>query len=290
MIERKRTGALDWDDVRYFAALAEAGSLSATARSLRVNHATVARRVGALEAKLGKMLFERRSDGYVLTVDGRALLVHAEAMGVSALEILRESDLVSSLSGLVRVTTTPALAVCVVTRALGTVRETHPDICVELLADQHVLSLERRHADMAIRFGRPGDGISKARRLSTVAFGFFVERALANAGIRLRLIGFEQDNTVAHEARWLRDHFPNETMALRSDGQLVQAEAAAAGLGIALLPDYLARRYPNLVMVEHGPLPPPRDVWLVIRSDLSRVPRVRAVADSLIATFSTTMV
>jgi DNA-binding transcriptional LysR family regulator len=80
MADRFRTGPTDWEDVRYFAALARHGSLSATARALTVNHATVARRLAALEEALGTKLFKRRPSGYELTTAGRSALEAADAV------------------------------------------------------------------------------------------------------------------------------------------------------------------------------------------------------------------
>src|SRR5437868_1906481 len=87
MLDKKRTADLDWEDVRYFVALARRGTLSATARGLRVNHATVARRVASLETLLGRALFERRAEGYALTADGKAVLDEASAMDEAALSV-----------------------------------------------------------------------------------------------------------------------------------------------------------------------------------------------------------
>jgi len=100
---------MDWEDVRFFLALARRGSLSAAARHLHVNHATVARRIGALEAALGQVLFERRPDGYGLTRNGEAALEAAAAMEASALAL---SDAVrhDEPQGTVRVTAVPSVA------------------------------------------------------------------------------------------------------------------------------------------------------------------------------------
>src|SRR4051794_20719046 len=110
MPERKRTATLDWEDIRYFVALARHGTLSATSRALRVNHATVARRVASLETKLGRSLFDRRADGYVLTANGKALLEEAQAMDDAALSVLHRLDTGAELGGLVRLTATRVLA------------------------------------------------------------------------------------------------------------------------------------------------------------------------------------
>src|SRR5215470_3807034 len=108
MVDRFRTG-LDWADVRVFAALARCGSLSATARALSVNHATVARRLAGLEQALGSKLLERRPTGYELTAAGRSALGPATAMETAANE-LRRFEPEPTLSGLVRITATPSLA------------------------------------------------------------------------------------------------------------------------------------------------------------------------------------
>ncbi|HEY1365036.1 MAG TPA: LysR family transcriptional regulator, partial [Xanthobacteraceae bacterium] len=92
MPDKKRTARLNWEDVRYFVALARQGTLSATARSLRVNHATVARRIASLEALIGRALFDRRAGGYALTAQGKAVLEAATAMDEAALCVLRRLD------------------------------------------------------------------------------------------------------------------------------------------------------------------------------------------------------
>jgi DNA-binding transcriptional LysR family regulator len=101
MPDKKRTD-LDWEDVRYFVALARHGTLSATARALRVNHATVARRIASLEMLLGHSIFDRRVNGYVPTPQGKALIKYANDMYEGALSILRQLDAGTDLSGRVR--------------------------------------------------------------------------------------------------------------------------------------------------------------------------------------------
>src|SRR6476646_1796251 len=100
MTDKKRIADLDGEDIRYFVALARYGTLSATARGLRVNHATVARRVTSLETLLGRPLFDRRADGYALTPEGKAVLDEAHSMDDAALSVLRRLDAGTELSGL----------------------------------------------------------------------------------------------------------------------------------------------------------------------------------------------
>jgi DNA-binding transcriptional LysR family regulator len=92
MSDKKCTARLDWEGIRYFVALARHGTLSATARALRVNHATVARRIASFETLLGRTLFDRRASGYVPTAEGKAVLEEANAMDEAALSVLRRLD------------------------------------------------------------------------------------------------------------------------------------------------------------------------------------------------------
>ena len=175
---QKRT-ELDWEDLRYFVALARHGSLSATARALRVNHATVARRVASLEARLRRPLFERRADGYSLTLQARAVLEAANAMDEAALSVLRSSDAGTASTGLVRLTAGRTLSDGFLVDRLGKLRERHPDIELELIGETRLMSLARREADIALRFGAPKDSDLVARRLGTIAFGLYASHRMA---------------------------------------------------------------------------------------------------------------
>eukprot|EP00456_Euglypha_rotunda_P078887 TRINITY_DN75617_c0_g1_i1.p1 TRINITY_DN75617_c0_g1~~TRINITY_DN75617_c0_g1_i1.p1 ORF type:complete len:173 (-),score=29.95 TRINITY_DN75617_c0_g1_i1:10-528(-) len=152
MPDRKRTSDLDWEDVRYFVALARHRSLSATARALRVNHATVSRRVTSLEALLGKTLFDRTAGSYALTQDGKVLLEDAMAMDKAALAVLRRLDENTELGGLVRLTAGRTLAEWFLVDRLYGLHQKHPAIDVEVVGDVRLLSLARREADIALRF------------------------------------------------------------------------------------------------------------------------------------------
>jgi DNA-binding transcriptional LysR family regulator len=288
MPDGKRTIDLDWEDLRYFVALVRYGSLSATARALRVNHATVARRVTSLETALGRALFERRADGYLLTAEGKAVLDEANAMDEAALSVLRRLDTSTELSGLVRLTAARVLAEGFLIERLSGLHERYPGLDLELIGDARVMSLARREADMALRLGTPKDSELVARRMGKIVFGLYASpayRAKLNAGNSPTLIGYDEESEFIFEAAWLAREFRDRRFAFRSNSQTSQAGAARAGYGVALLPRYLAAGDPGLVPVSLGKRLPERDLWLLIRRDLSKVPRVRAVADYLIEIF-----
>jgi DNA-binding transcriptional LysR family regulator len=288
MTDKKRTGRLDWDDLRYFAALARNRNLAATARALRVNHATVARRVERLETSLGQQLLERRADGHTLTAAGRAILRETDAMEHAAQTILRQRDANEIPSGLVRLTVARVLADGFLVDRLGGLRERFPKLGIEVIAEGRVMSLSKREADIALRFGRPKDSSLVARRAGTIGFGFYASRARSAALAEERDtldIGFDEASGFVAEAAWSARQFPGARIAFRSNSQAAQAAAARAGYGVALLPHYLAAGDPRLAPVALASRPPDREVWLLARGDLLRTPRVRAVADYLIDLF-----
>lgn len=287
MADKKRT-VLDWDDIRYFVALARRGTLSATARALRVNHATVARRIASLETLLGRGLFERRADGYALTGFGSAVFDEASAMDRAALAVLQRLDRAAELNGLVRITAGRALAEGFLIERLGKLHERYPHIELELIGEARVMSLARREADVALRFGSPKDSELIARRLARVAFGLYASpgwRDKLKSGATPTFIGFDEESDFIAEAAWLAREFATARVSFRANTTTAQAAAARAGYGLALLPRYVAAGDPRLVRVSLGERPFERDVWLLIRRDLAKVPRVRAVADYLVEVF-----
>ncbi|SMH61600.1 LysR family transcriptional regulator [Azospirillum agricola] len=280
MTVQKQTASLSWDDVRIFLELARTGSLSAAARVLRISHATVGRRVAALEADLGRTLVERRADGYALTVEGEAVFRLADGMDERALAILRRGGREEGLTGTVRLTATQALTDRFLVPRLGPFRARHPGIDLEVTVDNRTLSLARREADLAIRMARPEHGDLVARRLSTVAYGLF-----AIAGAPDALIGYDEALADLPEAVWLARHAGGRRVAFRSNSVQAQLAAARAGFGAALLPVWLAAGETDLQPVAMAGLPLTRELWLVLHRDMKEVPRVRAVIDHLVALF-----
>jgi DNA-binding transcriptional LysR family regulator len=289
MPDKKRTSNLDWEDVRYFVALARNGTLSRTARALRVNHATVARRIGNLEALYGRALFDRRSNGYVLTAEGKTVLREASVMDEAALSFLRRRDVVTELSGLVRLAVGQVLAERFLVDRLRAFHDRYPAIDLEVIGGSRVVSLAKREADIALRYGSPKDSELVARRLATIAFGLYASVAYRDklrAGQPPAFIGFDPDGDFIAEAAWLAREFGDRRFSFRANTQTAQAAAARAGYGVALLPRYLVP--PNEAELVEVPLAknlPERDLWLLVRPDLKKVPRMKALTDYLIEVF-----
>lgn len=277
-----------WEDLRYFLALARHGSLSAAARALKVSHATVARRVASLEAALQAPLFDRRADGYAPTARGRRVEVLARTMEEAAQASADMAVVDAGLSGLVRLTMAGSMAERFVADRLGDFHKQHPRIDLEIVVESRVISLSRREADIAVRFGRPKDSELLARRLSSVAFSFYASRSYAKAlgkNPSPAMIGFDDESNFIADAAWLNREFPQARFIVRTNSQATQAAAARAGLGVAQLPLHVGGDDPRLVPVKLAKNPPDREIWMLLRKDVARLPRVRAVADYLAAMF-----
>jgi DNA-binding transcriptional LysR family regulator len=279
--KRSASPDLDWEDLHYFVALAQAGSLSAAARNLAVSHATVGRRLAALEDTLGCSLFDRRVDGYTVTKDGARVLEAATAMEQHALTVVRQAKRGRGLTGAVRLTAVDALAERLLVPRLAEFRRRHPGIDLEVIADSRSLSLAKREADIAIRLTRPESGELFVRRLATMGYGVYA----AEGGDTSAWVGYDEAFAHLPEARWLARHATGERVAVRANEIMVQLAAVRAGFGKALLPCRFADADRMLVPVPVAAPALTRDAWLVVHRDMRDVPRVRAVIDAVIAIF-----
>ena len=276
---------MDWDDLRYVLAVAEAGSLAGAARRLRVNHTTALRRIGAFEKRLGLRLFERLPSGYVLTAGGEELIAAAQRVDETVTSLERKlagRDL--RLSGTVRVTTTDTLLGSILPEVLAEFRARHPGIEVEIAVSNLMLNLTKRDADVAIRPAKDPPETLVGRRVATIAFAIY--------GSTEYLAGHTSHDLVAHRwvapddsladtavARWMRARLRDSEIALRADSLLALSQAARAGLGLAALPCYLGDTTAGLACV-HRPIPAMEAaLWILTHEDLRHTARIRAFTE-----------
>jgi molybdate transport repressor ModE-like protein len=284
--DQKRTD-VDWQDVRVFVALARHGSLSAAARMLAVNHATVARRLHSLEESLGERLVERRPDGYALTAAGTRALEAATDMEQAA-RTLGRSVADGTPSGLVRISSSPGLSGGFLTSRLAALAMRFPRLDIDLAPALRSVSLERHEADIAIRFGKPDDGDIIARPLVTAGYGFYGTDEvcrLVEAGGDPVFIGFNEADAYLSQSAWLTRHFPRSRVAFRAKDQFLQSIAARTGAGLALIPHYIGRSDRALRLCDLGPTPPSRDIYLLTRRRDRKDASIRLVADEVAALF-----
>lgn len=274
---------MNWDDLHVLAVLHREGSLAGAARALGVNHATVSRRISALEDSLGHKLVRRLARSTPLTDKGREIAEIALEMEQQAHCVERLAHAAQgTLTGRVRLTAPPVLVSEIIIPALRDLREAHPGLQIVLSANSHLASLDSGEADLAVRMVEPQGRQNVIRRIGSVAFALYASPAIARLPPQQwRFIAF--DETLAHvpQQRWLEAFAADRPLDLLTGDFHSQRAAAEAGLGVALLPCVMAERCPTLVRVAEDH-PDPRPVWLVIHTDLRDAPAVRAVADLLI--------
>ena len=272
---------IDWDDVRIFLALARAGSLTAAARSLRVEHTTVARRIGQLEQALGQHLFDRLPRGWILTSEGEQLAGRAAQMEEQAHEFMREAADGVQLSGMVRLSASPSVGQEFLLPRLCAIHPRWSSVTLELVVETRVAVLSRREADLALRIGRPQDPGLAARLLGTMAYGLYGAAGYTpgRAEADWRFVAY--DDSLAHtpEHQWLESFRASRGYALRANTLALQRDAVRMGLGLAVLPHFMAAGDALLERQPYEAGPPPREIWLVVHPDVRRSPRVRLIAD-----------
>ena len=295
MAEQNRTGkspqnrtGTDWEDLRVFLALARHGSLSAAARALAVNHATVARRIRTLEATLGEKLVDRRPDGYVLTPAGTRTMAAAGEMEAAATTLGRGGQ-DDAPKGLVRVNAPPGLTQGFLLARLAQLPARYPGLELDLATDIRSVSLERHETDIAVRIGRIQDSELIARPLATIGYGFYATPAICRQvanGKEPVFVGFDESNSDLAEAVWLARQFPRARVAFRANNQVAQALAARSDAGIALLPHYIGRTEKGLRPCPLQPVPLTREVWLLKRRQDRRNLAISTVADHITQAFA----
>lgn len=284
----------DWNDLRFVLAIARAGSLTAAAKTLGIDHSTAFRRLNALEARLGVRLFERLPGGaYLPTPSGERMAGAGERMEEEALAVARDlegKDL--RLTGRLRVTSSETLTYRLLTRQIAAFRALHPGITVELTIDNRVLNLSRREADVALRPVRPRESDLWGRKLADVAWAVYAARSCFATGQTLpsgpddlracALIGWDEAATGIAAAAWLARIAPNQAFAFRTNSLVNQLVAARAGAGAALLPCYLGDPEPDLVRLLPQPIEEiAGELWIVTHADLRRTARIRAFFDTV---------
>ena len=281
---------MDWDHLRYFLAVSQAGSLAGAAAALGVNHSTVFRRVNALEDQLGVRLFDRLREGYVLTAAGEAVAEQANraAESIDALQraVLGRDH---ALRGEVRITTAPNLATEFVAPALAALRASHPGIRVELAVSDTDYDLARRQADLALRAtSAPPDYLVGRHVLAVPWFVFggqpyLQQRGAPHAMADLAghdLVGADETLRRLPAYEWLHAHHPRERFAATANQLNTIAALIVAGLGLGVLPADQHR--PGLVRLFAMEPAVTSDLWLLSHPDLRQVERIRVVSDHVL--------
>lgn len=282
----------DWDDLRFFLAVARSGRLTAAARRLGADHATVSRRITSLEESLKAKLFERRPQGYALTGHGEQLLAKAESMETEALAIQSEiggADM--ALSGTVRIGAPDGFGSSFLAPRFAGFAKAFPGLELQLIAMPRLLSLSKREADVAITLAPPKEGKVVARKLCDYRLGLYASQdyldamppiAAAEDLFAHRIVGYIDDLIFTPELDYLDEVAKGLRAQIQSSSVLAQMNAVAAGAGIGVIHHFMAVDEPRLVPVLPESVSITRSFWLLVHADLKDVARVRAVVDFVV--------
>lgn len=281
---------MHWDDLRFFLALARHKNLASAAKRLGVDATTVGRRLSRLENNLGSDLFDKEQSGHSLTLSGEKLFTLAEEMERTAITAgSLASGTRARLSGKVRISLSEGLATWIIAPALEQFAKTHSDIQIEIAATNGFLSPSKREADIAIMLARPMRGNLVTRRLAEYRLGLFASQSyLESQGEPMsaseltdhKLIGYIPDLIYADELRYHSEISDGLEPDYASSSINIQHRMTAGGLGVCVLPLFLAGQDSQLVRI----LPEiviTRSFWLVVHRDLRNVARVRALTEWL---------
>jgi DNA-binding transcriptional LysR family regulator len=278
---------MNWDDVRIFLAVARAGQILGAARRLELNHATVSRRVAALEDSLGAKLFRRLTTGSELTPAGERFLAVAERMEADM--IAARSELAGGdedISGTVRIGAPDGFGVAFLASRLGALTAQHRELKIQLVPVPRSFSLSRREADIAITTERPSEGRLVAQKLVDYSLGLYASRAYAEANglpathVELkahRLVGYVPDLVFSPSLAYAQEFSSDWDAAFSISSALGQVEAVRSGAGIGILHAFIARSLPDLVPVRAAK-PIRRAYWLVYHESVRTLRRIQAVA------------
>lgn len=278
---------LKWDDLRVFLEVARQGSVHAAAKRLRLDHSTVCRRIGKLESLLSVKLLDRSRKGVVVREEAQALLTHIKEMENQA------GSLVDAVTGAateaqqtVRVATMEGIASCYFARRMPALARFGPNVTIELVSIPQAVDLSRKEADILLSFFNPN-----SRGLASTLIGEFAlflysspgyarQHGLPRRGDDLRdhvFVGYIDELLAIHAVRWLDEVVVAPRMTFHSNSIIAQCNAAVAGIGIALLPTFVAMGVPGLRKVLPETVSVRREVWMSVRTEQADLARIRAV-------------
>ena len=279
--------SLNWDDLKYFLAVARTGTLRGGADSIQVNHTTLTRRLSVMEERVGSRLFDRSKQGLVLTQLGEDLMPHAErveAEMTAASRVIVGQD--AQPSGTVYITLPHGLAMTSLMDDFAAFADLYPDITLNMNFTNDIRDLTRREADVSLRVASEVTDDVVGRKLVQISQAAYctrdyAERITDNGGKGLHLIGWHEPEE-AMTAAWVKDsYYPKATLKHRVSELVPLITLAASGLGMAYLACNLGDRHPNLIRAPLQKPMPYRSLWLRLHRDLRNTARVRLFADFL---------
>lgn len=284
---------LDWTHIRAFLAVAETGSLSAAARALGLSQPTLGRHIRALEDQIGGAAFDRHPRGFVLTERGEALRPGAEAMRDAARQIeLAAAGRDERASGPVRLTASIYVSVYLLPSILAKLRQTNPEIEIELVPTDQSENLLFHEADIALRMYRPEQLDMITRHLGDLPMGIYATPAyLARKGapqsfadiLDHDIIGYDRDDRIVKGFRAAGVPVSRTSFVLRCDDQVAYWELTCAGCGLGIGQTIIGDRDARVQRVLPDAPMPSLPIWITAHETTRHTPRVSVVWAALCA-------
>jgi len=281
---------VDWDDVRVFLAVARTGQILAASKRLGINHATLSRRVTALEETLKTRLLVRRPNGCELTAEGEVFLAAAERMETEMLAAQSQIGRIdTAIAGTVRVGAPDGFGVSFLAPRLGRLTARYPELKLQLVPVPRSFSLSQREADIAITIERPEQGRLVSSKLTDYTLGLYASADyLAGHGTpktvdelkNHRRIGYVEDLIFTPSLNFSAEIMRSWDASFEISSATGQTEAVRSSAGIGILHNYIARQYPELVRL----LPATtihRAYWTTYHESARELMRVRTVVSFL---------
>jgi DNA-binding transcriptional LysR family regulator len=273
---------MNWDDIRIFLALAAAGTHKAAARTLKVDQATVGRRIKEFESELGTKLFDKRSDGFVLTAAGAQLLDRAQGVESMIADIERSATaLDKSPKGVIRLAMPGGMANHWLVPRLKPFFENYPEIQLEMLTGPEVVNLWKRDADIAIRLVEPQQKELFFRKMGEIELGFYLAKR-RRFNHDTPFVGLFDRSTSQGERKLLVNAGLSGVPAIyRTHAWSSVFYAIRAGLGYGVLPSFYDREGKEISKIPGMPtskIP----LWLVMHPDVRGSGRIKALTDFLL--------
>ncbi|KZM47921.1 LysR family transcriptional regulator [Labrenzia sp. OB1] len=282
---------LDWAYIRSFLAVAETGSLTAAAKKTGQSQPTLGRHVRAAEEALGTQLFVRTTGGLELTEAGLTLLEPARAMAEASARLMTLSaGRDARLSGTVRITASNVVSHYLLPDIIADLRQSEPDIEVELVPSDTSESLIFREADIAVRMYRPTQLDIVTRKVSDHPIALYASKdALIRHGnpqsfeelAALDFVGFDRSDMIIRTMRALGFPVDRHFFAVRCDDQAVYWELVRKGCGVGAMQTIIGDADAEVERLDFQPELPSLPVWLAAHSALHKIPRVKLVWDYL---------
>lgn len=279
---------MDWNDFKILQAVVQAEGAKAAADALNISHATVSRRIAALEKELNVVLVDRTGVGWKITPIGHQLAQHAQAMEFQTQEARRVANAFSTdLNGVVRVSVPTSVLSAFVAPAVRDLRREYPQIRLIFQNEDHLIDLNARKADIAIRFTSSPDPDLIGSNVATNAWGYYanpeclaeITRQVApNIRPRVPLLTTNADNAFPS---WAKGIFDADSPCDYVYGFREKAELAANGFGVTMLPRIIGDAQTGLVFLNQFPCEVTTQLWVLANSDTRHSKRISIVRTML---------